>query len=171
MSGEFENQSAADKFFMRSALEQAQSVRQIGEIPIGACLVGADGKILASAGNLTRTVNDPTAHAEILVLRYAAAQIENFRLTGTTLYTTIEPCVMCAGAIVNARVARLVFGAADERFGAVVSKFRLCDNSSLNHRLEIVDGILEEDCRAVIQDFFRRRRIEKKSLKDGFDGR
>lgn len=143
---------------MRAALSEAVEAEKIGEIPIGACLIDADGKLLASAGNRTITENDPTAHAEILVVREAARKISNYRLTETVLYTTIEPCAMCAGALVNARIKRLVFGARDERFGAVESVFRLCDSSSLNHRIEITKGVLANECRELMQNFFRQKR-------------
>ncbi len=117
--------------------------------------------MLAVAGNRTITDSDPTAHAEILVLREAARRIGNYRLTETAVYTTIEPCAMCAGALVNARVKRLIFGAHDERFGAVESVFRLCSASSLNHQIEITSGVLAEDCRQLMQNFFRAKRIAK----------
>ena len=148
----------ADEVWMKTAIEAAENAGRTNEIPIGACLIDKNGELLACAGNRTITDSDPTAHAEILVLREAAAKIGNYRLTETILYTTIEPCVMCAGAIVNARIKRLVFGAHDERFGAVESVFRLCDTSSLNHRIEIVSGVLAEDCRRLMQDFFRHKR-------------
>jgi tRNA(adenine34) deaminase len=143
---------------MEDALTAARTAGQLGEVPIGACLVDVDGQLITSASNRTITDNDPTAHAEILVLREAARIIGNYRLTGMTVYTTIEPCVMCAGALVNARVNRLVFGAHDERFGAVETLFRLCDSEKLNHRIEITSGVLAEECRALMQDFFRKRR-------------
>ena len=162
MSGKLENlvESAneRDEFFMKIALQAAIEARESDEIPIGACLVDKNGAILAVAGNRTRTDFDVSAHAEILVLREAGKGIGNFRLVETTLFTTIEPCVMCAGAIVHARIKRLVYGAADERFGAVHSKFQLCDSSSLNHRLAITAGILETECRRMMQDFFRKKR-------------
>ena len=147
-----------DEFWMRKALQAAAETQGFGEVPIGACLIDLTGELLAIAGNRTITNSDPTAHAEILVLREAAAKIGNYRLTETVLYTTIEPCAMCAGALVNARIKRLIFGAADERFGAVESIFRLCDTSSLNHRIEITSGVLAEDCRRLMQDFFRQKR-------------
>ena len=147
-----------DEKWMQVALEAALSARQLDEVPIGACLTNENGELIASAYNRTITDCDPTAHAEILVLREAAAKIGNYRLNGATLYTTIEPCVMCAGALVNARVKRLVYGAADERFGAVETVFRLCDSELLNHRIEITSGILADECRTLIQDFFRERR-------------
>ena len=143
---------------MRIAIAEADMARDLDEVPIGACIVDAEGNILAAASNRTITNNDPTAHAEILALRAAADKIGNYRLTGTTMYSTIEPCVMCAGALVNARVARLVFGAHDERFGGVETKFRLCDSTDLNHRIEIVSGTLANDCRELMQDFFKMKR-------------
>jgi tRNA(adenine34) deaminase len=148
----------SDEKWMEDALTAARTAAQLGEVPIGACLVDVDGQLITSASNRTITDNDPTAHAEILVLREAARVAGNYRLIGTTLYTTIEPCVMCAGALVNARVKRLVFGAHDERFGAVETLFRLCDSEKLNHRIEITSGVLAEECRALMQDFFRKRR-------------
>ena len=147
-----------DEKWMRIAVEGAREAATLGEVPIGACLVDETGTFIASASNRSITDNDPTAHAEILVLRQAGAVMGNYRLTGATVYTTIEPCVMCAGALVNARVGRLVFAAHDPRFGAVESTFRLCDSELLNHRMEIVSGVLEEECRALMQDFFRARR-------------
>lgn len=143
---------------MRIAIESAGRALALDEVPIGACLIGDDGEFLAAGFNRTISDSDPTAHAEIMALRAAAAKIGNYRLTGTTMYTTIEPCVMCAGALVNARVKRLVYGAADERFGAVETLFRLCDNEALNHRIETVSGVLADECRAMMQEFFRRRR-------------
>lgn len=143
---------------MQTALQAAVEAENSGEIPIGACLIDKNGELLATAGNRTITDNDPTAHAEILILREAAKKIGNYRLTDATVYTTIEPCAMCAGALVNARIKRLVFGAHDIRFGAVESVFRLCDSSSLNHRIEIISGVLAVDCKKLMQDFFRRKR-------------
>lgn len=147
-----------DDKYMRLALAAAKDAAEGGEVPIGACLVDSDGQLLATASNRTIMDNDPTAHAEILVVRQAASTLGNYRLTDTTMYTTIEPCVMCAGALVNARVKRLVFGAHDERFGAVETVFRLCDSEALNHRIQIVPGVLAEECRALMQEFFRERR-------------
>jgi tRNA(adenine34) deaminase len=146
-----------DARWMRKALAAAAEARELGEVPVGACIVSG-GELLASAGNRTRTDCDPTAHAEIVALRRAAALSGNYRLTEATLYATIEPCAMCAGALVQARVRRLVYGARDERAGAVESHFGVCRNSSLNHQLEVASGVLEEDCRAIMQEFFRARR-------------
>ena len=143
---------------MRLAFAEAASARDFGEVPIGAVIVSPAGNIVGAASNRTITSSDPTAHAEILALRLAGEKIGNYRLSGYTLYTTIEPCVMCAGALVNARIGRLVFGAHDERFGAVETKFRLCDSVDLNHRMDIVPGILADECRQLIQEFFRYRR-------------
>ena len=150
--------SGTDEEWMKVALSEAARAAAMGEVPIGACLVDENGEVLAAGGNLTITNNDPTAHAEILVLRSAAEKIGNYRLTGSTVYTTIEPCAMCAGALVNARIKRLVFGAHDERFGAVETLYRICDDERLNHRIEVVPSVLAEECRALMQDFFRARR-------------
>ncbi|HMS09880.1 MAG TPA: nucleoside deaminase, partial [Pyrinomonadaceae bacterium] len=117
------------------------------------------GELLAAASNRTIPDNDPTAHAEVLAIRSAAERLGNYRLTGTTLYTTIEPCAMCAGSLVNARVGRLVFGAPDERYGAVVTHFGLCDSPLLNHRLEITAGIRLDECRSLMKEFFRKKRL------------
>ncbi len=150
--------AAADERWMREALRAAREAARGGEVPVGACVVAADGSLLAVAGNRTRTDCDPTAHAEVLALREAARRVGNYRLTGSVVYSTVEPCAMCAGALVQARVARLVYGARDERAGAVESVFRVCDASSLNHRMELAAGVLEADCRALMQEFFRERR-------------
>ncbi len=147
-----------DEHFMRIALAAAIEARGRGEVPIGACLVDNMGEVIASDANRTITDTDPTAHAEIVVLRKAARIIGNYRLVGTTMYSTVEPCAMCAGALVNARVERLVFGAHDIRFGAVESIFNLCTSHDLNHRLEISSGVLAGECRPLIQDFFKERR-------------
>jgi tRNA(adenine34) deaminase len=147
-----------DEILMRVAFDAARQAGEAGEVPVGACLIDENGNVLAAGGNRTICDSDPTAHAEILVLRAAAAKIGNYRLTSATVYTTIEPCAMCAGALVNARIKRLVFGANDERFGAVESVFRICDSGSLNHRIEITKGVLADECRDLIQNFFRQRR-------------
>jgi len=147
-----------DEEWMRLAVAAARQAAEKGEVPVGAVIVDANGDLLSEASNLTITNTDPTAHAEILALREAGRKIGNYRLVGATVYSTIEPCVMCAGALVNARVARLVFGAHDERFGAVETHFQLCSSSLLNHRVEIVSGILADQCRELMQSFFRSRR-------------
>ena len=147
-----------DEQWMGRAIDLARDAEDLGEVPIGAIVVGPDGNILAAAHNRTITDVDPTAHAEILALRMAAIRMNNYRLNGVTVYSTIEPCAMCAGALVNARVARLVYGAADERFGAVTTLFNICDHPQLNHRIEIERGVLADDCRELMQNFFRARR-------------
>jgi len=154
----FEPSSGSDERWMREALGAAREAAERGEVPVGACVVGRDGALLAVAGNRTRSDCDPTAHAEVLALREAARKVGNYRLTGAVVYSTIEPCAMCAGALVQARVARLVYGARDEKAGAVESVFRVCDASSLNHRMELTPGVLERECRALVQEFFRARR-------------
>jgi tRNA(adenine34) deaminase len=151
-----------DQYWMRRALEAALEAKERGEVPIGVCVVNNDS-LTAIAGNRTRTDCDPTAHAEILALRSAALAIGNYRLSGATVYSTIEPCAMCAGALIQARIDRLVYGAADERAGAVVSHFNICDTDFLNHRIEVVSGVLEEECRELMQQFFQRRRQEIKT--------
>ncbi|MBV9925727.1 MAG: nucleoside deaminase [Acidobacteria bacterium] len=158
---EFEPGASADERWMREALGAAREAARAGEVPVGACVVSADGVLLAAAGNRTRTDCDPTAHAEVLALREAARRVGNYRLTGAVVYSTVEPCAMCAGALVQARVARLVYGARDEKAGAVESVFRVCDASSLNHRMELTPGVLEADCRALVQEFFRERRTAR----------
>ncbi len=147
-----------DEIYMRRAIEAAREAARLDEVPVGAVIVDAQGQLLATASNRTITDIDPTAHAEILALRSAANRIGNYRLTGATIYSTIEPCAMCAGALVNARVSRLVFGAHDERFGAVETHFRLCDSPDLNHCIEIKSGVLADECRALMQEFFQARR-------------
>lgn len=158
----FEKLVKNDEFWMRRAIEAAREAEALNEVPIGACLIDNKGELLAVAGNRTRTTNDPTAHAEIIILREAAQKIGNYRLTETCLYTTIEPCAMCAGALVQARIKRLVFGALDERFGAVETHFRICDSSSLNHRMEITSGVLADECRGLMQNFFKLKRLKVK---------
>ena len=151
------DEQGADARWMRQALTAANEARQLGEVPVGTCIVSGE-TVLAIAGNRTRTDRDPTAHAEIVALREAANRLNNYRLTEAVVYSTIEPCVMCAGALIQARVKRLVYGARDERAGAVESRFRVCDTEFLNHRIEVTTGVLEEECREIMQEFFRERR-------------
>ena len=146
-----------DEDWMRQALAAAIEARERDEVPVGTCVV-TGSQLLAVAGNRTRTDRDPTAHAEIVALREAAKKLGNYRLSATVVYSTIEPCAMCAGALIQARVGRLVYGAPDERAGAVVSHFRICDTDFLNHRLQVTPGVLEEECRELMKDFFRSRR-------------
>jgi len=147
-----------DERWMGEALAAALEAGELGEVPVGACLVSSEGTLLARSGNRTRTDCDPTGHAEVVALREAARRAGNYRLNGAVMYATIEPCAMCAGALVQARIKRLVYGAPDERAGAVASQFRICDTSFLNHRIEITSGVLETECRAIMQAFFRTRR-------------
>mgnify|MGYP001953897471 CR=1 FL=1 len=149
---------------MNLAFAAAEETALLNEVPIGAVVVDQEGNVVARAGNLTISNNDPTAHAEILALRKAAEIVNNYRLTECDVYTTIEPCVMCAGALVNARIKRLVYGADDERFGGVKTLFNICDNSSLNHQIDIESGVLAEDCRKLLQDFFKAKRIATKNI-------
>ncbi len=148
-----------DERYLREALRLAEEAEQAGEVPVGA-LVVLEGRILGRGRNSVITLDDPTAHAEILALREAARSAGNYRLTGATLYVTLEPCPMCAGALVHARVGRLVFGARDLRFGGVRSKFQIADSPLLNHQVEVVEGVLGAACTAVLLKFFQARRIE-----------
>lgn len=153
-----------EQHFMRLALNAAREAQNFGEVPVGVCVARA-GQLLAVAGNRTRSECDPTAHAEVVALRAAARVLGNYRLPDVEVYSTIEPCAMCAGALIQARVKRLVYGAKDERAGAVESRFRICDTEFLNHRIEIKSGVLEAECRELMQAFFRDRREMKN---DGF---
>jgi tRNA(adenine34) deaminase len=149
--------AAADLNFMQAALEQAQAAGARGEVPVGAVIVSGD-RIVGRGGNRTILDCDPSAHAEIVALREAAKTIGNYRLLGTTLYVTIEPCAMCAGAMVQARIARLVYGADDSKGGAVHSCFSILDHPQINHRVEVSRGVLAEEAAALLQSFFAARR-------------
>lgn len=149
--------NSSDEFFLRQALDLAREAELAGEVPVGAVVV-IDGAVIGRGRNSPIAQNDPTAHAEILALREAAAAAGNYRLEGATLYTTLEPCVMCAGALVAARVKRLVFGARDLRFGGVRSKFRLADSPLLNHCVEVSEGVCGAECAELMRIFFERRR-------------
>lgn len=142
---------------MRRALELARHAENLGEVPVGAVLVGRDG-LVAEGRNAPVASSDPTAHAEIQALRAAGKALHNYRLPGTTLYVTMEPCPMCAGALVHARVSRLVFGVQDFRAGAAGTVFDIVRAPEVNHRLEVTGGVLESECRKLVQDFFRARR-------------
>jgi len=148
----------AHEGFMRLALREAARAGRSGEVPVGAVLVGADGTVIARGLNRPVAAHDPSAHAEIVALRRAGRRAGNYRLPGTTLYVTVEPCAMCAGALVQARVARVVFGASDAKAGAARTLFRIIDDPRLNHRAEVIGGVLETECRELIQKFFRTRR-------------
>ena len=147
---------------MRRALEQARIAAGKDEVPVGAVLVSADGEMLAAGHNQPIGARDPSAHAEIVVLRAAAQKLDNYRLPGCTLYVTVEPCVMCVGALVHARVHRLVYGAVEPKTGAIESAHRLFDSGEFNHRPEIVPGVLADECAALMTDFFAARRKLKK---------
>jgi tRNA(adenine34) deaminase len=148
---------SADERWMRVALDLARRARDEGEVPVGAVVV-RDGEVLGRGYNRPIAASDPTAHAEVMAMRDAAARIANYRLDGCTLYSTLEPCVMCAGAAVHARLDRLVFGARDLRFGGVRSKFRLADSEILNHKTCVEEGVLAADCVELLEEFFRKRR-------------
>jgi len=146
-----------DEDFMREALALAERARSAGEVPIGAVVV-RDGRVLGRGYNTPISLHDPTAHAEMIAIRQAAFEAANYRLGGASLYVTLEPCVMCAGAIVHARIQRLVFATRDLRFGGVRSKFRLADSELLNHTVEIEEGLCGADSIALLQSFFAARR-------------
>ncbi len=156
--------SHSDKQFMQLAIEQAQLAEREGEVPVGAILV-KDGQVIASAYNQSISQHDASAHAEINLLRKAGKLLENYRLTDTTLYVTLEPCPMCAGALLHSRVKRIVFGAFDPKAGAAGSVLNLFDSQAAYHYAEIEGGVCEADCREQLQAFFKRRRKEKKQLK------
>ncbi len=147
---------ASHESFMRLALQEARSARHLAEVPVGAVLV-AGGEVVATGFNQPIHQLDPTAHAEIVVLRRAARLLNNYRLTGTTLYVTLEPCLMCVGALVHARVGTVVYGATEPKGGAIRSALRI-EDLRLNHRFVVIEGVLEADCRQLIQDFFKIRR-------------
>lgn len=146
-----------DEARMRLALEEARSAAAAGEVPVG-CVIEFEGRILARGANRTITDCDPTAHAEMVALRAAAAAVKNHRLLGAILYVTIEPCAMCAGAMVQARISRLVYGAEDPKGGAVRSCFAVFEHPQVNHRVEITSGVLAEETASLLQEFFSARR-------------
>ncbi len=147
----------SDEYFMKMAIGEAESALAWGEVPVGA-VITMDGEVLAKAHNSPILMQDPTAHAEILAIRKAAEARENYRLGGATLYVTIEPCVMCAGAIIHARIARLVFGAADLKGGAL-SLYGIPGDKKLNHSVAVTGGVLKEECGEILSRFFREKRI------------
>ena len=153
-------QDAEDRHWMSVALALAARAQEVGEVPVGAVVV-REGKQIGEGWNRPIGDHDPTAHAEICALRDAAQHQQNYRLPGTTLYVTLEPCVMCAGAMVHARVARVVYGASDPRAGAAGTQFQLLQSEVLNHRCEVVGGVLEEACSTLLKQFFRARRKRK----------
>ncbi|EGP03864.1 hypothetical protein GEW_00595 [Pasteurella multocida subsp. gallicida str. Anand1_poultry] len=150
---------------MRHALHLADKAEQLGEIPVGAVLVDEQGNLLGEGWNLSISESDPTAHAEIVALRQGGQRLQNYRLLNTTLYVTLEPCTMCAGAILHSRIKRLVFGAADYKTGAVGSRFHFFDDYKMNHAIEITAGVLQEECSQKISAFFQKRREQQKIAK------
>ena len=157
--------SEFDEKMMRYALTLADKAEVLGEIPVGAVLVDDAGNIIGEGWNLSIVQSDPTAHAEIITLRNGAKNIQNYRLLNTTLYVTLEPCTMCAGAILHSRIKRLVFGASDYKTGAVGSRFHFFDDYKMNHTLEITSGVLAEECSQKLSAFFQKRREQKKAEK------
>ena len=149
-----------DEFWMSRALELAREAARMGEVPVGAVLV-LNNECVAEAWNQPIAAHDPSAHAEILALRQGGQKLGNYRLNDTTLYITLEPCAMCAGAIVQARIARVVFGAADPKAGAGGSVFQILDSDKLNHRTCIIGGVLEADCTEILQEFFKKKRQQE----------
>jgi tRNA(adenine34) deaminase len=149
-----------DLVWMQLALEEAHAAAEQGEVPVGA-LVISNHQIVGRAGNRNLRDHDPTAHAEVVALRQAAQKLGNHRLTGCVLYATIEPCAMCAGAIIHSRIARLVYGARDIKAGAAGSILEVINHPRLNHKLEVVSGVLEDRCSEILQDFFRRKREQR----------
>ena len=147
-----------EEAFMRVALEQAREARQRGEVPVGAVVV-SNGIVVGEGYNQPITTNDPTAHAEIVAMRAAASYLGNYRLSGADLYVTIEPCQMCVGAMIHARIARVIYGAREPKAGALESAMRAHEHPSLNHRLVTVSGVLEDECRTMMQEFFEARRV------------
>lgn len=148
-----------DLAMMQIAIDEARAAEAAGEVPVGAVLVSAAGEVIARGGNLVLRTSDPTAHAEIVSLRAAGAALGNYRLVGSTLYCTLEPCAMCAGAILHSRIARLVYAASDPKAGACGSVLSVMNHPALNHRVEVVAGILGEECSAMLTNFFRARRF------------
>lgn len=144
--------------YMRLALKEAEKAGQLDEVPVGAVLVAQNGEILAAAHNQVVKLNDPTAHAEMTVLRHAAKKIYNYRLIDTILYVTLEPCAMCVGAMIHARIKTLVFGAFDPKWGSAGSLYNIADNNRMNHRIEVIGGICEKECAALLKEFFRNKR-------------
>ncbi len=147
-----------DQFYMMLALKEAQKAEDIDEVPVGAVIVDEDNKVVGQGFNRPISTNDPTSHAEINAMRMACDQLKNYRLTKTSLYVTIEPCIMCMGAIIHARVKRIVFGATDPKWGAVSSLYNIACDSRLNHCPEIVSGVCKEETRQIIKKFFVNKR-------------
>ena len=147
-----------DSHFMHLALQEAAMAEELGEVPVGAVIVDAAGTILAQSGNRSIRDHDPSGHAEMVAIRIAGRKLANYRLLGTTLYVTVEPCVMCAGAMIHARIERLVFGTSDPKAGAVSSCFRIGSDGKLNHHLQVEGGLLAKECAEVLTTFFQKKR-------------
>jgi tRNA(adenine34) deaminase len=146
-----------DYYFMDRALKQAQLAYKKGEVPVGAVVV-KDGEIISRGYNLRESTNDPTAHAELIAMKKASKKLDSWRLTGCTLYVTLEPCPMCSGVIVNSRIDRVVFGAYDQKAGCCTTLYHLCNDERFNHRAEILGGVNEEKCAKILSDFFKEKR-------------
>ena len=153
-----------DELYMRMAIEEARAAETAGEVPVGAVIVSPNGDVLARGNNQVLRSSDPTAHAEVVALRAAGMALGNYRLLGCTLYCTLEPCAMCAGALLHARVARLVFAARDPKAGACGSVLDVMNHPALNHRMEVIEGVLGDECSAMLSGFFRARRAAQTSL-------
>jgi tRNA(adenine34) deaminase len=151
-----------DEYFMRAAIREAQAAEEDGDVPIG-CVIAHGGIIIAKAHNQREQLTDPTAHAEMIAITQAAEHLQSWRLHGCTIYVTLEPCSMCAGAMVLGRIDRLVYGCRDPKTGACGSLYNIVQDERLNHRIEVTEGVLEQDCSAMLSDFFARRRLENKS--------
>jgi tRNA(adenine34) deaminase len=154
-----------DEHALRLAMAEAQAAEAAGEVPVGALVLSPEGAVLGRGNNQVLRAHDPTAHAEIVALRQAGAALANYRLPGCTLVCTLEPCAMCAGAILHARIARLVYAAPDPKAGACGSVLSVIDHPALNHRVEVVSGILAAECGAMLSEFFRRRRLHQAGLR------
>lgn len=154
-----------DKKYMELALAEARQAAELGEIPIGAVLVDELGQVIAAAHNMRETWQDGTAHAEVIAIQAACKKLGRWRLSGCTLYVTVEPCPMCSGAIVNSRVDRVVYGCPDVKAGGAESIFNIITNPNLNHCANVTSGVCEEECAQVMKDFFKRRRMENKARK------
>lgn len=159
-----EQNNERDSFWMKHAIELAKKAGEMGEVPVGAVLV-LDDKVIGEGWNQPISTHDPSAHAEVMAIKQGAVELENYRTVGTTLYVTLEPCPMCAGLMVHARVNRLVYGAADLKTGSAGSVMDLVRHEQLNHRVEVVGGVEADTCGQLLSDFFKRRRAEKKAAK------
>jgi tRNA(adenine34) deaminase len=156
------NQQEQDEFWMRRALELAVQGEALGEVPVGAVIV-RDGDVIGEGFNQPISSSDPSAHAEIVALRAAAKNINNYRLVGSSLYVTLEPCTMCVGALIHARIERLIFGTTEPKSGAVTSRSQLLDADYFNHKIQLTSGVLAQECQCQLSNFFQKRREEKKN--------